>query len=93
MPDETPEDRSDEMESDLDQLEDHIDDAKAKAAERKKDVEGALEEVAGDPDGDQDAIGGDDPVGAGEDASRDRESDGDGSDDDEREPEEVANPT
>ncbi len=85
MPDETPKDRSDEMKSDLDQLEDHIDDAKAKAAERKGDVEGALEEVAGEPEGDQDASGGDDPVGAGKDGPQD--------DDDERVPEEVANPT
>lgn len=106
MPDEKPTDRSEKMESDLDQLEHHIDDAKAKAADRKGDVEG---ELAEEPEGDQDAIGGDDPVGAAEDdtdegdASEDEAGEGDASEDeaggddteedDGREPAEVANPT
>ncbi len=66
MPDETPQDRSDSMEKDLHQLEDHIDEAKEKHAERREAVEGSLEEVAGEPEGEEESLGGDDPAGAGE---------------------------
>ena len=81
------------MKSDLDHLEDHIDDAKAKAADRRDDVEGSLEDVAGEPEGEQDASGGDDPVGADEADHGDGPDGSTDEDGDEREPAEVANPT
>ena len=79
MPD--PKDRSDEMEQDLHELEDHIEDAE-KGLERSKAQAGALDDVAGEPSGPQEASGGEDPSGA------DDEDDPDG-----REPAEVASPT
>lgn len=78
MPDEKPEDRSETMEDDLHRLEDHIDEAKGKLADRKKDADAIVDDVAGEPEGEQDSSGGDDPSAGG---------------DDEREADEVANPT
>lgn len=65
MPDSTPEDRSDEMQHDLDKLEDHIEEAGKKLEDRKADA-GIVDDVAGDPPGEQDVLGGEDPEGTGD---------------------------
>ncbi len=62
------EDRSDEMEHDLHQLEDHIVDAEKKLEARKEEAE-SVNDVAGDWEGEQDRGGGDDPEGAAADAA------------------------
>lgn len=103
MADEKIEDRSDEMEHDLHKLEDHISEAEKKLEARKEDADIA-DDVAGDWDGEQDRGGGDDPVGAKEDADQpasDQEPAGGDQDEgapedddpDERVDDEVANPT
>jgi hypothetical protein len=86
------EDRSDEMERDLHQLEDHIDDAE-KRLEARRDEAGAAEGVAGNWEGEQDRGNGDDPVGAKQDAETGGARGNDGRQDDGREPEEAASPT
>jgi len=67
MADRKTEDRSDAMEDDLHELEDHIADAEKKLEARKGDADGPAE-VAGDSEGEQDRGGGDDPQGADGDA-------------------------
>ncbi len=92
------EDHSDEMEQDLHQLEDHIGDAE-QGLQKSREAAGSVDDIAGDPSGEQNASGGEDPEGArndvrGEDASEGSGNDVGGEDDeDEREPAEVANPT
>ena len=61
---------SEELEQRLDQLGDHIDDAKHELAARQEDAAEPGEDLAGDWDGQsRDAPGGQDPMGAGEDVS------------------------
>ena len=56
------EDRSEELEGKLDDLQDSIDDAEKKLQQRK-DQESVVEDVAGDWE-DEQATGGEDPAGA-----------------------------
>lgn len=90
------EDRSDDMEEDLHQLEDHIEDAEKKLVARKE-AAGVGDDVAGDWEGEQDRGGGDDPKGAQADAAQAApggSQDGpDGEAGDDRVDEEYANPT
>ena len=62
-------DRSAEMEHDLHRLSSHIDEAEMKLEARRKDAD-PLEDVAGEWEGQQDRGGGDDPVGAKQDAAQ-----------------------
>ncbi len=85
MDDPKTEDRSDKMERDLHQLEDHIADSEKKLEPRKKDAD-AADDVAGESEGEQDRGGDDDPSGAAD--PPDAETDTD-----ERADEELENPT
>jgi len=84
MDDPKTDDRSDEMEHDLDKLEDHIADSEKKLEARKKDA--ADGDVASEREGEQDRGGGDDPTGAAEGSSAPEDTD-------ERTDDEPADPT
>lgn len=83
-------DHGDEMEGKLDQLGEHIQDAEKELAARREDAD-VVDAAAGQPEGEQDASGGEDPEGAGNDVSG--EEGGPPQADDELVEEEAQSPT